>query len=210
MENKTLCRECGGRCCKRNPGRYDIIPTGWEKLLGKELVIGIDIIPSLAFYELIGIDVNVLEDKPGFGEEEIITIKEDCKVYDLIERGRLVESEAMCGFFYFLRPKGRYDNAKISVLNRSGFNRCVYLDSSKGCILSHDERPYECRKLVPRKINGDFECRLRGIKVEVARRLLRYQMRLSEVAREEARRIDGKVDAPLQEIIESMKENGYL
>lgn len=210
MENKVLCRECKGRCCKKNPGMFDSIPKDWEDLLGKQLVIGIDIVMDPEFLKQMKIDVGNLEGNPEMDKVQAQQIKEDCKLYNMLKKERLVNPKGVCGFFYFLRPMGKKDMAKIAPLIRDGGNRCTYLHLKSGCLLAHENRPFECRELVPGKVDGEFDCKSEGIKLKVAEKFLGYQTSLAKVVREEARRLDGNTDEMLQDLIDSLKENDYL
>lgn len=124
MENKVLCRECKGRCCKKNPGMFDSIPKDWEELLGKQLVIGIDIVMDPEFLKQMKIDVDNLESNPEMDKVQAQQIKEDCKLYNMLKKERLVNPKGVCGFFYFLRPMGRKDMVKIAPLIRDGEFDC--------------------------------------------------------------------------------------
>ena len=55
---------------------------------------------------------------------------------------------------YYLRARHKNENAICG----SWGGVCVNWTNEKGCVLNENERPYQCRKLIPNYINGKTNC----------------------------------------------------
>ena len=85
----------------------------------------------------------------------------------------------------FIRPKhakhsNPYMNKPIGVYDESWGGTCIHWDKDLGCLLSEEERPYQCRALIP----GSKECLLpeaaKAGKYDLAMEWLPYEKEINE------------------------------
>ena len=135
----SLCKKCGGRCCKRMPGiasPEDINCKGGIKTVLESGKWAID------WYEG--------DPRPG---------------------GRLNQ-------VYYLRPRIRgFNHLYHPAWADAG--ECIFLREN-GCFLSPDDRPLECRDLVPKE---NYDCQAHYTKKELAMLWIKYQKKITATAR---------------------------
>lgn len=152
VENKEICGKCGGRCCKNNPGIYkggEVEPSLTD--IGRKYVIVADIIMNPALIK------NFISGDSEHNVDELV--KASKKAWDIMSENALISGSYFCAYMLALRPIGKNDRAG---LNGTMFfpdgkirgNMCSMLTKT-GCTLSLNERPYECKALIP---SQDFKC----------------------------------------------------
>lgn len=81
----------------------------------------------------------------------------------------------------YLRPRHKNEPA----IKGSWWGICVYWTSEKGCSLTKEKRPHQCRSLIPNYVNGSIECKIlkkdKGTKIDCAIAWYEYQDMLEEV-----------------------------
>lgn len=149
-ENRSMCSECGGRCCKRFAGsyKYSELGKGYKERLGKDLVVGVDLllnpIAIMSSMQALGIR----------GGEELKRITEDMEKWNILFR----DSKNFSEFSFFVKPRqvgDRYNITTASAMKNLG--ECVNLNTT-GCSLEYDKRPFGCKVLRPNYKAGVDKC----------------------------------------------------
>lgn len=140
MENLSICAKCGGRCCKNYPGIFkpEELKDNFIERIGKDLVIVADIqvSPDVA---------KDLECPPEIYKELI-------PYWDSLKRIGYVDDNTTEIYILAVRPKAITDvspvNAAVTYKGKQTCT-CSLWDKDSGCPLSHEERPWECKNLIP-------------------------------------------------------------
>lgn len=149
-ENKSMCSECGGRCCKRFAGsyKYSELGQGYRGRLGKDLVVGVDLllnpIAIMSSMQLFSIK----------GGEEFERVTEDIEKWNTLFK----DSKNFTEFSFFVKPRQAGDRYNITTSSAmKNLEECVNL-STTGCILEYDKRPFGCKVLRPNFNSGVDKC----------------------------------------------------
>jgi Fe-S-cluster containining protein len=128
IENRELCRECGGRCCNLSPGI--LYPEDFEKVSAESIAA----LLRTGFYVIDTFDYMKIDEKerPGYHIRPHIYFKPigDYRILSGLSLG------------FMNRHIG------TSVLHRGWGGPCIFLEEN-GCRLSLEERPKQCRVLDP-------------------------------------------------------------
>lgn len=153
VEVKSICSQCGGRCCKNNPGIYAGGEVkGFNNRIGKDLGIVVDMVMNpLIMPQMI----------PDFFSLPSEIFELTTKEYGLIQSADLENKQegSICSFILALRPLGIHDtvgvvNTKYITAGEEHGNQCRYLTPT-GCKYDLNDRPWECKVLKP---NKSFSC----------------------------------------------------
>ena len=178
MENLEICARCGGKCCKNYPGIFKPEELGDNFLdrIGKDLVLVLDINVDPVMAKEIGIPDEALN--------LLVPYWEELKKEGLVGTNGAFSSEC---FILAVRPKAKSDVAVInSTSSYKGVGNCVcsFWRRKSGCKLSHEERPWVCKELVPRDNficgNGDSVFSSKFLDMELVRAWKPYQGMLWE------------------------------
>ncbi len=154
-ENDRLCAKCGGACCKRMPGLF--IPADF------------------------GLSENVEGFKKRFMKERLAVDwwEGDIRYRDF-RTASFTESQGneVLGQTYYVRPPVV---GASKVFDPTWGGACAKHSKETGCSLKFEERPYECRTLVPVE---DLQCERTEkdlTKAEIITLWLPYQDLIQEV-----------------------------
>lgn len=150
-ENKSMCSQCGGRCCKRFAGayKYSELGIGYRERLGKDLAVGVNILlnPAVVYSQLAQMRNNASMD---FMER----VNKDLALWNAMFKDSTNFSE----FAFFVKPKQSGDKYAITTQSAlKDMGSCVNLGTS-GCNLDFDSRPFGCKVLIPNFLNGKDNC----------------------------------------------------
>lgn len=146
MENLVYCAECKGRCCWNFPGIFmpGELPTDYLNHIGDKYVITVDIQLSTAMAQSMEVPVDVMKLLPDYWNK-------------LIQYGYCTDTDDVA-YIMCVRPKATTDITSLvgpKTLKGSYTCHCTLHDIKTGCTLSHEERPWMCKELVPMP---DFKC----------------------------------------------------
>ena len=157
-ENASLCAKCGGTCCKRMPGLFTP--------------------------EDFGLPENVEGFKKRFKEERLSVDwwEGDIRFRDFRTEGfALSQGEKLLTQTSYVRPPVV---GASKVFDPTWGGACAKHSKETGCSLKFEDRPYECRNLVPIE---SMQCKLSGdtlSKEQIIELWLPYQDLIVEVGRQ--------------------------
>lgn len=136
--NPSMCSTCGGLCCQRLPGIYH--PEDFERIFEHKL--SVDLLVAIFHTGKVAVDSWVGDPR-----------------YDRFKTGfKEVDPEDMLDQAYYLRPKGIKALDKL-VDTSWRDNRCINWEYGTGCTLAPENKPYQCKKLVPEiSPKGEYVC----------------------------------------------------
>lgn len=150
MENKSLCQKCGGQCCKNISGLYtkEQIPNWWADISSGNLEIAY--LPVFSDKEIAHLDSA--EGQREFKELQSLTLQYMPGLREELEKQGVV-------VLWAIRPSSRKPKRYYTVqfFKCAKSKGCVQ-HGNKGCRLSYEERPQQCKDLEPKCVNGVFEC----------------------------------------------------
>jgi len=121
MEDKKVCKKCGGYCCKQYPGAIDPADLGKNK---KEI------------------------------QARLVEMLRGNYIFDYWEGSFKRRKHTS----YFLRPKVDNEVGTYSRVHGSWGGPCAFLTPS-GCELPYEDRPRNCRELIPNPNYPEGKCK---------------------------------------------------
>ncbi len=183
----SICKSCGGECCKRMPGSYH--PADFERQYGEK--ISIELLVKIFQTNIVAVDW--MENDPRLDDRNPILGEISWEEYEALENNKPKDALDEC---YYLRPKrigikGIQDPAWRGV-------PCINWHTETGCSLSEEQRPYGCLQLIPSAKSPqdcDYEPAEKADKKALAIEWIPYQQMI-----EQALKIMGDVYDPLNDL----------